>query len=190
MATVGVLALQGDFEAHERALRDLGHEVRRVKAPEHLEGIEALVLPGGESSSMLKLAALSGLTEPLAAFCKSGAPVLGTCAGAILLASEVSGPEQTSLGVLDIGVERNGYGRQLESFVTRLDGEDEALADLECVFIRAPVIRRVGAGVEVLATHAELPVLVRAGPVWAATFHPELGSDPRLLRCVLAPLDA
>jgi 5'-phosphate synthase pdxT subunit len=190
VATVGVLALQGDFEAHERALRDLGHEVRRVKAPEHLAGIAALVLPGGESSSMLKLANLSGLTEPLAAFCRSGAPVLGTCAGAILLARAVSSPAQASLGALDIDVERNGYGRQRESFVTRIDAVDAGLPDLECVFIRAPVIRRVGPGVDVRARHAGLPVLVRQGPVWAATFHPELSSDPRLLRRVLEPLGA
>lgn len=187
-AVVGVLALQGDHEAHARSVRALGFQARAVKAPEHLEGVHALLLPGGESSTMLKLIDAYALAEPLRAFCASGRPVLGTCAGAILLASKVSSPEQASLGALDIDVERNAYGRQLESFVTRLHAPDSGFEDLEAVFIRAPAIRRVGDGVRVLASHEGQPVLVRDGNVWAATFHPELSSDPRLLRGVLAPL--
>ncbi|GJM23522.1 MAG: pyridoxal 5'-phosphate synthase subunit PdxT [Planctomycetota bacterium] len=187
-ATVGVLALQGDHEAHARSVRALGFAARAVKAPEHLEGVSALLLPGGESSTMLKLIEAEGLREPLRAFCASGQPVLGTCAGAILLARDVSSPAQASLDALDIDVERNAYGRQLESFVTRIDDGEPGFEDLEAVFIRAPAIRRVGESVSVLARHDGQPVLVRAGNVWAATFHPELSSDPRLVRSVLAPL--
>lgn len=187
---VGVLAVQGDFAAHERAVAALGHRARRVKAPEHLDGLKALLLPGGESTTMLKRLQEDGLWEPLGAFCSSGRAVLGTCAGAILLARRVLRPEQPSLGVLDLDVQRNAYGRQRESFETALDEPPRAAPDLVAVFIRAPVIRRVGPGVEVLARHGGHPVLVRAGPVWAATFHPEMTGDTRLLAAVLAGADA
>jgi 5'-phosphate synthase pdxT subunit len=183
---VGVLSVQGDFSAHARAVETLGHRARRVKAVEHLAGLAALLLPGGESTSMLKLLRGEGLWQPLADFCRSGRPVLGTCAGAILLASRVSAPEQPALGVLDIDVERNAYGRQRDSFETLLDEPPPGMPALEAVFIRAPVIRRTGPGVEVLARHGGLPVLVRDGPVWAATFHPELTADTRVLAAVLA----
>jgi len=133
---------------------------------------------------MLRFLHGEGLLGPLRAAVTSGMPVLGTCAGAILLAREVRHPAQDSLGVLDVVIERNGYGRQLDSFVTRLSGPP-GLDDLEAVFIRAPVIRETGPGVEVVLRHEDQPVLVRQGPVWAATFHPELTGDPRLLRRVL-----
>lgn len=182
---VGVLALQGDFAAHERAVAALGHRVRQVKTAAPLASLDALLLPGGESSTMLKFLEGEGLLEPLADFCRSGRPVFGTCAGAILLAKEVSAPAQTSLGVLDIDIERNAYGRQIDSFITRLDDAVPELAGVEAVFIRAPKIRRTGPGVEVLARHGGDPVLVRQGSVYAATFHPEMTDDTRVLRAVL-----
>jgi 5'-phosphate synthase pdxT subunit len=180
--------------AHSAALTALGHVTRPVKTPGHLAGCAALVLPGGESTTMLKLLRDEGLLAPLEAFCRSGAPVLGTCAGAILLARGVTSPEQPSLGVLDIDVERNAYGRQLDSFVALADEVlDPALRPdepLELVFIRAPIIRRTGPGVEVLVRHAGHPVAVRQGPVFASTFHPELSADPRLLARALDGLAA
>lgn len=185
METVGVLALQGDYAAHGRMVAALGLAVCEVKQPEHLSGCDALLLPGGESSTMLKLLGSENLLEPVADFCRSGRPVLGTCAGAILLATGVTQLTQRGLGILDIDVERNAYGRQLDSTIMRIDGED-GWKDIEAVFIRAPVIRRSGPGVEVLLRRNHDPVLVRQGPVWAATFHPEMTSDTRLLRRVLA----
>ena len=181
---VGVLALQGDFAAHGRAVALLGHGLREVRTPADLAAVDGLILPGGESSTMLKLMVGEGLVEPLRDFCRSGRPVLGTCAGAILLAHQVSDPAQDSLDVLDIDVQRNGYGRQLDSRIVALAGEGD-WEDLEAVFIRAPIIRRVGPGVEVLVRRDDDPVLVRQGPVWAATFHPEMTSDTRVLRRVL-----
>ena len=183
--TVGVLALQGDFAAHERATAALGHRSRLVKTAAQLEGLDALLLPGGESTTMLKFLQGEGLWQPLADFCRSGRPVLGTCAGAILLASEVRSPAQPSLGVLDIAVERNAYGRQLDSFITTLPDAPAPFADLTAVFIRAPVILRTGPQVEVLLRHDGRPILVRQGPVWAATFHPEMTDDLRVLAEVL-----
>ena len=184
--TVGVLAIQGDWAAHARAVSALGHEPVLVKAVEHLADVTALLLPGGESSTMLHFLLSEELLEPLATFCRSGRPVFGTCAGAILLASEVTGPEQQSLGVLDMSVERNAYGRQRESFITRLADPGGELDELEAVFIRAPVIRRIGAGLDVVLRHGDDPVLVRSGPVWAATFHPEMTADSRVLARVLS----
>jgi 5'-phosphate synthase pdxT subunit len=185
---VGVLALQGDFAAHEKAVAALGHRVRQIRTAAPLESVDALLLPGGESTTMLKFLQEEGLLEPLAHFCRSGRPVLGTCAGAILLASEVSGPQQESLGILDMSIERNAYGRQVDSFIARVDDvspEAAGLSGMEAVFIRAPVIRRTGPGVEVLARHAGLPILVRQGAVYAATFHPEMTDDTRVLAAVL-----
>lgn len=186
MVRVGVLALQGDYEAHSRSLSVLGHQAVEVKRPKHLTDVAALVLPGGESSTMLRLLASEDLLEPLAAFCRSGKPVFGTCAGAILLAKNVSGPDQPSLGLIDMDVERNGYGRQRDSFIAELAADDNALAGVEGVFIRAPIIRRTGPGVSVLLQHDGLPVLVRQGSVWAATFHPEMTTDGRIYQRVLA----
>ncbi len=198
MATVGILALQGNFAAHARSVEALGHVPLSIKTASDLDDAEALLLPGGESSTMLKLLQEEGLFEPLRAACLSGRPVLGTCAGAILLASRVTHPDQTSLAVLDIEVERNGYGRQRDSFITHLDactlagdapdgaagaGQD---APLEAVFIRAPVICKVGHGVQTVLSHDDRPVLVRHGSIWAATFHPEMSQDLRVLQAVLA----
>ncbi len=172
---IGVLALQGDFDAHRRRLEELGAEVVLVKKPEQFDGIDGLVIPGGESSTFLKLLGEEGLAK-LKEFVRVK-PTFGTCAGAILLASEVENPKQAGLGALDITVRRNAYGRQLDSSIRegRL-GKDP----IEMVFIRAPKIERIGEGVEVVATEGRDPVMVRKGKTLAATFHPELSDDPRI----------
>jgi 5'-phosphate synthase pdxT subunit len=180
MVKVGVLAVQGDFAAHRRALDRVGAASVAVRAPADFAGLDALVLPGGESTAMLHGIARDGLEERLRTFLASGRPVLGTCAGTILLARHVRNPPQRSFDALDIDVERNAYGTQIDSFQAPLDA-DGPLAGLSGAFIRAPRIVRVGPSVEVLARHRGDPVLVRRGPVWAATFHPELGDDDRLL---------
>ncbi len=177
---IGVLALQGDFDAHRRRLEELGAEVLLVKKPEQLDEVDGLVIPGGESSTFLKLLGEAGF-EKLKQFVRVK-PTFGTCAGAILLASEVENPQQQGLGAVDIGVRRNAYGRQLDSSIRQ--GEFQG-APLEMVFIRAPKISRVGKDVEVLATEGEDPVVVRQGRVMAATFHPELTDDPRVHRAFL-----
>lgn len=179
MPTVGVLALQGDYEAHAGALRRAGAGVVEVRTAEELQRIDALVIPGGESTSMLKLMDYYGLFEPLRQF-GLRKPVFGTCAGAILLAKEVLNPSQPSLDLLDMAVERNAYGRQLDSRVVSLSGHSLGDGDLEAVFIRAPIIRRVGQGGEVLASYLGDPVLVQFGRHLVATFHPELSSDNRV----------
>ncbi len=184
MVTIGVLALQGDFAAHRRALGRLGAATVAVRKPGDLDAADGLVLPGGESTAMLRGIDRDGLEEPLTAFLRSGRPVLGTCAGAILLARRVLNPPQRSFGALDIDVERNAYGTQIDSFAAPLDGAGP-LAGTLGVFIRAPRIRRVGPGVTVLAREGGDPVLVREGPIWAATFHPELAGDDRVLRAWL-----
>jgi len=184
MVTVGVLALQGDFAAHRRALARLGAASVAVRKPADLAGVDALVLPGGESTAMLRGMDRDRLEAPLADFIRSGRPVLGTCAGAILLARRVRNPPQRSFGALDIDVERNGYGTQIDSFSAPLEAEGP-LTGLLGVFIRAPRIRRVGPDVTVLARERGEPVLVRHGPIWAATFHPELTDDDRVLRAWL-----
>lgn len=176
---IGVLALQGGYEAHEKILAGLGHKTRRVRAPADLEGLAGLVLPGGESSTMLKLIDWNGLAEPLDAFARGGRPVLATCAGLILSARGVTGPAQRSFGWLDVDVARNAWGRQNESF----EADDDA-GRLHCVFIRAPRILRVGDGVEVIATFAGEPIAVRAGAVLGASFHPELADEPGLHRAL------
>ena len=174
---VGLLALQGDFDAHRKALAERGVESVEVRAPSDLDGLSGLVLPGGESTTMLTLMAGSGLDSRLVDLVRAGLPVLATCAGVILLAREVRHPAQRSLGVLDVLVERNGYGRQLDSAVVDLEVADPAglgAAVLEGVFIRAPRVREVGPAVSVLARRGRDPVLLRQGNVLAATFHPEL----------------
>lgn len=181
---VGVLALQGDFEAHGRALQRAGAYAVFVRKAEQLDGLDGLVLPGGESTTMLKLLKMEDMMGPLADFAAEK-PILATCAGVIILAKEVSHPEQESLGVLDLAVERNGYGRQIDSRIVELDPaldfQDRVGAGkLEAVFIRAPIIRRVGADSKVLATYLEQPVLVEQGRHLAATFHPELTGDHRV----------
>lgn len=176
---VGVLALQGGFEAHARALRALGHEVREVRTTRDLDACHGLVLPGGESSVHLRLLEREGLLGPLAAFAAPGRPVLATCAGLILAASRVLDPEQPSLGWLDVTVRRNAWGRQLASFEATDDG-----GSLPVIAIRAPRIVQVGPGVRVLATLRGEPILVRQGLVTGATFHPELTGDLGVHRAV------
>ncbi|WP_448569800.1 pyridoxal 5'-phosphate synthase glutaminase subunit PdxT [Thermus sp.] len=177
---VGVLALQGDFREHKEALRRLGVEAKEVRKPEHLEGLKALVVPGGESTTIGKLAREYGLEEAVRRRVEEGSLALfGTCAGAIWMAKEILGyPEQPRLGVLDAAVERNAFGRQVESFEEEV--EVRGLGPFPGVFIRAPVFRRLGEGVEVLAELGGLPVLVRQGKLLASSFHPELTEDPRL----------
>ncbi len=179
---VGVLALQGDFQAHQRALARAGAEAVEVRSSSDLEGIEGLVIPGGESSTMMKLLAEEKLLEPLRQFGRER-PIFGTCAGAILLASHIVNPPQASLGLMDMDVERNAYGRQLDSRITHLQPEGVeggTEGDLEAVFIRAPIIRRVGRDAKVLARYQGDPVLVEQGRHLAATFHPELTDDSRV----------
>jgi pyridoxal 5'-phosphate synthase pdxT subunit len=174
---IGVLALQGDFDAHRRRLEELGAEVVLVKKPEQLDELDGLVIPGGESGTFLKLLGDDGFAK-LKDFVLAK-PTFGTCAGCILLATDVENPKQTGLGALDITVRRNAYGRQIDSSIR----EGLFLNDpVELVFIRAPKIERVGEGVEVIATEgkAKDPVLVRRGHTLAATFHPELSEDPRI----------
>ncbi len=183
--TIGILALQGGFAAHARLLAALGARTALVRKPDDLDGLEGLVLPGGESTAMLLGLARDGLEEPVRAFVRSGRLVLGTCAGAILLAHAVTGPAQRSFDALDVDVERNAYGTQLDSFTAIVD-EEGAFPGLAAVFIRAPRMTRVGPEVETLARVAGDPVLVRRGPIWAATFHPELGDDARVHRGWLA----
>lgn len=182
---IGVLALQGDFDAHRRRLEELGAEVVLVKKPEQLDGIDGLVIPGGESSTFLKLLGEDGF-EKLKQFVRIK-PTFGTCAGAILLANDVANPEQKGLGAIDIGVRRNAYGRQLESSIRegRLLEKKGGESPIEMVFIRAPKIERVGKGVEVLATEGNDPIVVRQGRAMAATFHPELSDDSRVHKLFL-----
>ena len=175
---VGVLALQGDFEAHCRALESAGADAVEVRTAAELDGIDALVIPGGESTTMLKLLEIEGLFQPLAEF-GARKPIFGTCAGAVLLATEVLNPSQASLGLMDLTVERNGYGRQIDSRIAQivLDGEPA-----EAVFIRAPIIRRVGEQVKVLAEYQGNPVLAEQGRHMVATFHPELSASDTVHR--------
>ncbi len=176
--TIGVLAIQGDYEAHKARLEQLGAQVTLVRKPEQLDAIDAIVIPGGESSTFLNFLEERGFLEKLREFVHTK-PTFGTCAGAILLAKDVENPPQTSLGALDIRIRRNAYGRQINSSiqeaVTKL-GEEP----LEMVFIRAPKIVGTGKDVEVLAAQGGDPVLVRQGKIMAATFHPELSRDTRV----------
>jgi pyridoxal 5'-phosphate synthase pdxT subunit len=183
--TIGVLALQGDFDAHRRRLEELGAEVVLVRKPEQLDGIDGLVIPGGESGTFLKLLGEAGF-EKLKQFVRLK-PTFGTCAGAILLAREVENPAQAGLGALNIRIRRNAYGRQIDSSIRegRLVGDLKSAEPLEMVFIRAPKISNVGEGVEVLATEGDDPVAVRQGRAMAATFHPELSDDTRVHQAFL-----
>jgi pyridoxal 5'-phosphate synthase pdxT subunit len=177
---IGVLALQGDFDAHRRRLEELGAKVVLVKKPEQLDEIDGLVIPGGESGTFLKLLGDEGF-EKLKQFVRLK-PTFGTCAGAILLATEVENPKQAGLGAIDIRIRRNAYGRQLDSSIRegRFMPEKPGNSSLEMVFIRAPKIERIGEGVEVIATEGSDPVAVRQGSAMAATFHPELSEDTRV----------
>jgi len=184
---IGVLALQGAFATHASVLRDLGAEAREVRTPADLDGIDALVMPGGESTTMSMLLDSSGLRVPIAERLDARMPVLGTCAGMILLATDVldGRPDQRSFGVLDIDVRRNAFGRQVDSFESDLAVEGIGDAPFHAVFIRAPVVERAGADVDVLARVDGKPVLVRHGHVVAAAFHPELSDDDRIHRLFL-----
>lgn len=177
---VGVLALQGDYQEHEAALQRQGLRTRQIRGAQQLQGLDALVLPGGESTTMLKLLDVEGLYAPLGAALRSGIPVLATCAGLILLAEHVENPQQRSYGVLPVTVVRNGYGRQFHSGTFAL--QSEMLPGLEGTFIRAPRIAHVGAGCEVLARRDGDPVLVQMGNVLGACFHPELQDDHPVTR--------
>ena len=173
---IGILAVQGDFEAHAAMLAGLGVETREVRTTADLEECDGLILPGGESTTQLQFLQEEGLFGAIREFGGGGGAIFGTCAGAILLATEVKNPAQESLGLLDMTVLRNAYGRQIASDVVR--GPSTLKKEpLEMVFIRGPIIERVGPGVEVLATYAGKPALVQKGSVMAATFHPELTED-------------
>jgi pyridoxal 5'-phosphate synthase pdxT subunit len=192
--TIGILAIQGDYEAHAKMLDRLGVAHRYVRTAADLKGLDGIILPGGESTTHLKVMVEEGLFEPLKKFGVDGRAVYGTCAGAILLAREVHGPPQASLGLLDASVLRNGYGRQLASDVHMVHTKLRA-QPMEMVFIRAPIFESVGDEVAVLAEDAGHPVLVRQGNILASTFHPELTDDPTIheyfakMASARAPLD-
>jgi 5'-phosphate synthase pdxT subunit len=185
---IGILAIQGDYAAHAEALTDAGAEAVEVRNPEELASLDGLILPGGESTTMLKFLERRGFFEALESYA-ADRPIFGTCAGAILLAREVRHPAQRSLGVLDAVVERNAYGRQIDSTIltapTTLPG-----GPLEMVFIRAPRIAETGPAVEILARREGFPVLVRQGKLMAATFHPELSADRRVHRLFVETVNA
>jgi len=189
---VGILALQGDFEAHAQALARAGGEPVLVRTAEEMETVDGLIIPGGESTTMLKLLELMNLKEALRTFA-ARKPVFGTCAGAILLATDVENPSQECFGVLDLTVERNAYGRQVDSSIAHIEPAAEfqqrtGTGELEAVFIRAPIIRRTGKGVNVLAEYKGDPVLVEQGRHMVATFHPELTQDSRVHQLFLGKL--
>jgi 5'-phosphate synthase pdxT subunit len=182
---IGILAVQGDFAAHAAMLARLGAETVEVRTPAHLQGCDGLILPGGESTTQLQFLLEEGLAGAIAKFAEQGGAIFGTCAGAILLATEVENPRQDSLKLLDMTVLRNAYGRQIASDVvigpTKLKKEL-----LEMVFIRGPIIERAGPGLQVLAEYAGKPALVQRGQIMAATFHPELTDDTTIHRHFLA----
>ncbi len=186
MKRVGVLAIQGDVEAHARALARAGAEAVPVLREKDLDALDALVLPGGESTTIAKGLARLGLYEPLRAFARAGRPILGTCAGAILLAKRVENRPVETLGLLDATAVRNAYGTQVDSFAAPADpGGEPGLLGLRCVFIRAPQLADLGPGVRVLARVDGRPVLVREGNLIASTFHPELTDDARVYALLL-----
>jgi 5'-phosphate synthase pdxT subunit len=178
----GVLALQGDFREHAAMFAELGATPVEVRTPEELETVDCLAIPGGESTAIIRLARLYGMVEPIRRRARQGLPVFGTCAGLIVLADKVLGGESL-LQLLDVTVERNAYGRQVDSFEANLEVKE--VGPVRGVFIRAPRIERTGEGVETLAEHEGHPVVVRQGKVLAATFHPEIAKDPRLHARVL-----
>ena len=192
MKKVGVLSLQGDFAAHGAALERAGAEPVYVREREQLADIDGLILPGGESTTMLKLMNYEGLFGPIAEFGRAK-PVFGTCAGAILMAKDVTHPAQESFGMVNVGIERNAYGRQIDSRVVALEPvaefqERAGAGKLEAVFIRAPIIRNVEPGVKVLAEYDGDPVLIEQGNHLVATFHPELTKDSRVHKLFLEKL--
>ena len=187
--TIGILAVQGDFELHAKMLARVGARWKLVKRASDLSDVSALIMPGGESTTMLKFFEAECLGAAVKEFAAAGKPIFGTCAGAILLAKEVLNPPQERLGLLDISIERNAYGRQVDSAVRQ--GECPELSDhpVEMVFIRAPIIRRVGQGVRILGRADGVPVLVEQSNILAATFHPELTEDETIHRYFLKKLN-
>ena len=186
MTTVGVLAIQGDVAAHSAALERAGSVAVPVLREKDLDGIDALILPGGESTTIAKGLARLALYEPIRQFAAAGRPLLGTCAGAILLAREVENHPVETLGLLNVLASRNAYGTQVDSFAATADPDSHPdFRGLRCTFIRAPQLRNLGDDVEVLARVYGQPVLVRQGNVLAATFHPELGQDPAVHEALL-----
>ena len=180
---IGILALQGDVREHANALREIGAEPVQVRLPRDLVGLDGLILPGGESTTMRRLIDLYGLREPIVALAREGAPIFGTCAGMILLADRIADGEEPVLGLLDITVQRNAYGRQLDSFEADLAMPSLGDEPMHGVFIRAPLVSELGPGVEVLARDPDgRPTAVRQGKVLATAFHPELTADRRLHR--------
>jgi 5'-phosphate synthase pdxT subunit len=185
--TVGVLALQGDFREHREMLEAMGHAVREVRKVEQLQGIDALIIPGGESTTIARLILTNGFQQPLRDFCASGRPVWGTCAGAILLAKVVDRLDRPGIEVMDISVRRNAFGRQVDSFEAELDVAGLEGAPFRAVFIRAPLIEEVRAPAEAIATLADGTVVAaRQGNLLATSFHPELTGDSRLHALFLA----
>ena len=183
---IGILAVQGDVREHASALHDVGADVVEVRLPRDLVGLDGLILPGGESTTMRKLIYLYGLREPIVALAQGGAPIYGTCAGMILLANRIADGDEPVLRLLDITVQRNAYGRQLDSFEADIDLPSLGEEPMHGVFIRAPVVSEVGPAVEVLATDADgRAIAVRQGQVLATAFHPELTPDRRLHRLLL-----
>ena len=188
---IGVLALQGDFALHAKALARCGVEAVEVRKPAELGEVDGLIMPGGESTTLLKLMDAWDFVPALEKFHRAGKPIFGTCAGLILLAREVQSPQQFSLGLIDVGVERNAYGRQRESFEASGTAKlGQAPTQLEMVFIRAPRIKRVGPGVDVLAEHGGEPVMARQDRVLVATFHPELTDETKVHRYFCDMVDA
>ena len=177
---IGVLAIQGDFDAHRRRLEELGAEVVLVRKPEELDEVAGLVIPGGESGAFLRILGEEGMKK-LRDFVRVK-PTFGTCAGAIMLAKEITNPAQVGLGALDVRIRRNAYGRQIDSSIREGKFGD---APVEMVFIRAPKIEKLGVGVEVIATEGDDPVAVRQGKIMASTFHPELSQDTRIHQAFL-----
>lgn len=171
---VGILALQGDFTLHAKALNSLDVDYKLVKKPADFNDLEGLIIPGGESTTLIYLAESFGLLDKITEFAKNGGKIFGTCAGAILLAKKVVNPEQKSLGLIDIEIERNAYGRQIDSFESVGEGKYPLARKIKMTFIRAPLIKSTGKGVKVLATHKNQPVLVQQNQILCATFHPEL----------------
>jgi len=187
---VGILAIQGDFELHARMLDRLDTPWKLIKHVADLQEVTGLILPGGESTTMLNVFADEGMDTAIRDFAAAGKPIFGTCAGTILLAKEVLNPPQARLGLMDIAVERNAYGRQIDSSVRKGECPELAVHPVEMVFIRAPIIRRVGQGVRVLGRADDLPVLVEQGNLLAATFHPELTEDDTIHRYFLRKIES
>ena len=182
---IGILAVQGDFAMHAKMLERIGAKYKLVKHLDDLAGVDALILPGGETTTMLKFLSERKIGEAIKQFANENKPVFGTCAGAILMAKEVFNPEQERLGLIDISIERNAYGRQVDSSIQQGECPELSAQPVEMVFIRAPIIRRVGEDVKILGRAAGLPVLVEQGNLLAATFHPELTTDETVHRYFL-----